>query len=245
MEDGPITKAARGPSRPSSRCWLTRPPARPPRRDAASGLAGAPHNSRTADGHRGARWTRAPGSPRWSRCYRPRRWGKRHAHAIDWLLGQSGMEPRQCCGCANLLRDGKLQPNTDVKGWPWFPGTAAWVTPTCLGILALEEVLPAAAFRENCGSGSNRRRLFCCRAAARTAGGITARRARWATTRIPIRRRPGKPCWRWRVPIRAKLEASFGAGATIFAGATVLGRSRLVTARVAGSPTTSGRCSPF
>src|SRR5580658_4231586 len=33
--------------------------------------------------------------------------------------------------------------------------------------------------------------------------------------------------------------------AAVFTGATVLGWSRLVTARVAGSPATSGRCSPF
>jgi hypothetical protein len=39
----------------------------------------------------------------------------------------------------SFLRDGKLPEGSDVSGWPWFPGTAAWVTPTCLGILALRK----------------------------------------------------------------------------------------------------------
>ena len=52
---------------------------------------------------------------------------------------------------ANLLRDGKLQPDTGVTGWSWFPGTAAWVTPTCLGTLALKKCTqrqPSGRIRE-------------------------------------------------------------------------------------------------
>ena len=63
----------------------------------------------------------------------------RHARAIGWLLGESGMESSPLYHLRNFLRDGNVPADTDVHGWPWFPGTAAWVTPTCFGILALKK----------------------------------------------------------------------------------------------------------
>jgi hypothetical protein len=64
---------------------------------------------------------------------------QRHARAVEWLLGQSGMESSPVFRLSAFLRDGTLPDGPDVSGWPWFPGTAAWVTPTCLGILALKK----------------------------------------------------------------------------------------------------------
>jgi hypothetical protein len=64
---------------------------------------------------------------------------RRHARAVEWLLGQSGMESSPVFRLSKFLRDGKLPGGPDLSGWPWFPGTAAWVTPTCLGILALKK----------------------------------------------------------------------------------------------------------
>jgi hypothetical protein len=59
--------------------------------------------------------------------------------AVEWLLGQSGEETRffhrlrmRLLGLGGDEREG--------EGWPWFPETAAWVSPTALTILALEKI---------------------------------------------------------------------------------------------------------
>jgi hypothetical protein len=75
----------------------------------------------------------------------------RHARAVKWLVDQSGMESSLVFRLTSFLRDGKLPDGSDVSGWPWFPGTAAWVTPTCLGILALRKCYwrrPSSDLRE-------------------------------------------------------------------------------------------------
>ena len=75
----------------------------------------------------------------------------RHARAVDWLLGLSGMESTPMARLSGFLRNGKLPDGPDVSGWPWFPGTAAWVTPTCAAILALKKHhgrQPSADLRE-------------------------------------------------------------------------------------------------
>jgi len=64
---------------------------------------------------------------------------QRHARATEWLLHQSGMESSLVFRLGAFLREGKAPGGQDLNGWPWFPGTAAWVTPTCLGILALKK----------------------------------------------------------------------------------------------------------
>jgi len=61
----------------------------------------------------------------------------RHARAIDWLMGQTGRE----ASLAYKLRNELLGEGGGVigkhEGWPFFPGAAAWVTPSALSILAL------------------------------------------------------------------------------------------------------------
>ena len=61
--------------------------------------------------------------------------GDRYESAIGWLKGQTGRES----GWSYRLRQ-RLAGNRDdfPEGWPWFPGAAAWVVPTSLGILAFE-----------------------------------------------------------------------------------------------------------
>ncbi len=58
--------------------------------------------------------------------------------AIDWLQGKTGRES----GWRYKLQQ-RLSGNKDEfpDGWPWFPGAAAWVIPTSLGILAFERTL--------------------------------------------------------------------------------------------------------
>lgn len=75
----------------------------------------------------------------------------RHRGAVEWLLGESGMESSPIYRLSKFIRDGKMADSPDFSGWPWFPGTAAWVTPTCLGILALKKSYwraPASNLRE-------------------------------------------------------------------------------------------------
>ena len=64
---------------------------------------------------------------------------ERHARGVEWLLGESGKESSLLYRLGAFLRDGKLPAGPIPSGWPWFPGTTAWVTPTCLGILALKK----------------------------------------------------------------------------------------------------------
>jgi squalene cyclase len=58
--------------------------------------------------------------------------------AIGWLKTRSGRES----GWRYRLQQ-RLVGNKDdfPEGWPWFPGAAAWVIPTSLGILAFEKAL--------------------------------------------------------------------------------------------------------
>ena len=78
--------------------------------------------------------------------------GRRHA-ALEWLKGQTGRES----GWKWKLRQ-RLAGNKEEfpEGWPWFPGAAAWVIPTSLGILAFERALRRrddAGFSERVESG--------------------------------------------------------------------------------------------
>src|SRR5262249_17380110 len=62
-----------------------------------------------------------------------------HDAAVDWIYRITGRET----SVVDRLRQGLLG-NTgaarqSVHGWPWFPGTAAWVGPTAFGILALQK----------------------------------------------------------------------------------------------------------
>ncbi len=59
--------------------------------------------------------------------------------AVKWLLGQSGRESDFFRRLRVRLFGAKSEQETRHEGWPWYPGTAAWVTPTALSILALEK----------------------------------------------------------------------------------------------------------
>jgi len=76
---------------------------------------------------------------------------RRHARAVEWLLARTGMQSSALFRLREFLRNGALSSGPDVSGWPWYPGTAAWVTPTSLGILALQKCYwrrPASSLRE-------------------------------------------------------------------------------------------------
>jgi squalene cyclase len=64
--------------------------------------------------------------------------GKRE-NAVRWLTAASGRESNWVERARAALLEGRVR-HPEGAGWPWFPGTAAWVTPTCFSLLAAEKV---------------------------------------------------------------------------------------------------------
>lgn len=60
--------------------------------------------------------------------------------ATQWMLQQSGLESGFFRRLRLRLLGVDAAADTEHEGWPWYPGTAAWVVPTALTILALEKV---------------------------------------------------------------------------------------------------------
>ena len=58
--------------------------------------------------------------------------------AVKWLEGQTGRESSLSERMHRMLAGNK---DETPYGWAWFPGTAAWVIPTSLGMLAFERAL--------------------------------------------------------------------------------------------------------
>ena len=58
--------------------------------------------------------------------------------AVKWLEGQTGRESSWSYRFQQWRAGNK---DEFPDGWPWFPGAAAWVIPTSLGILAFEREL--------------------------------------------------------------------------------------------------------
>ncbi len=82
--------------------------------------------------------------------------------ARDWLLRQSGRES----GFLRRLRLkllGVEDNDTAFRGWPWWPGAAAWVTPTALTILAAERLQANYGNRELARRAESGRRFLWAR----------------------------------------------------------------------------------
>jgi hypothetical protein len=63
-----------------------------------------------------------------------------HKRAIDWLMSTTGEESSTVYRLREwLLGNPTPAGDRDFPGWPWVPGTAAWVGPTSIAILALEK----------------------------------------------------------------------------------------------------------
>jgi hypothetical protein len=76
---------------------------------------------------------------------------ERHAQAVRWLVKNSGMETTPGWRLKKLIETGHLPGAHAPSGWCWIPGTSAWVTPTCFGILALDKCMrrrPSPELRE-------------------------------------------------------------------------------------------------
>jgi hypothetical protein len=72
-----------------------------------------------------------------------------HDRAVGWLIGATGAESGAIVRVRSWLLGEAPNSDMDFAGWPWLEGSAAWVEPTALAILALdkESQLPKARQR--------------------------------------------------------------------------------------------------
>jgi len=78
---------------------------------------------------------------------------ERLKRAVAWLEGQTGRESGWSYRLQQTIAGNKEK---YPEGWPWFPGAAAWVIPTSIGILAFERALTRGEnrkLRERVNSG--------------------------------------------------------------------------------------------
>jgi hypothetical protein len=62
-----------------------------------------------------------------------------HQNAIKWLMNKSGRESSITERFRRLLLGAQAEVGEGTSGWPWFPDTAAWVSPTVFSLLALRK----------------------------------------------------------------------------------------------------------
>ncbi len=67
---------------------------------------------------------------------------------IRWLIEQSGQESSFIFRLRQWLMGQKSDYEENPSGWCWFPGTAAWVIPTSLSIVALQKTARQAPSSE-------------------------------------------------------------------------------------------------
>jgi hypothetical protein len=80
----------------------------------------------------------------------------RYEEAIRWLLRTTGYESALTYRLREFLMGNSPPPEQQFPGWPWVPGAAAWVGPTSIAILALQQAArrsPSTAVGERLDSG--------------------------------------------------------------------------------------------
>jgi hypothetical protein len=73
-----------------------------------------------------------------------------------WLLEQTGEESTVVFRVRQWMMGNRVIDGGADRGWPWFPGTAAWVMPTAISILALKKIQlirPEQPVRERIDAG--------------------------------------------------------------------------------------------
>jgi hypothetical protein len=68
--------------------------------------------------------------------------GKQDEQSLNWLVEERGAESRALVRVVNFLRLTDIKLDLAHPGWPWFPGNASWIEPTCQTLLALKKAAP-------------------------------------------------------------------------------------------------------
>lgn len=63
---------------------------------------------------------------------------ERHQRAIAWVAGITGRESTVLYALRQWLMGARTPREMADPGWPWVTGSAAWVSPTALAVLALD-----------------------------------------------------------------------------------------------------------
>jgi hypothetical protein len=61
-------------------------------------------------------------------------------HAVDWLLAQTNRDATFVYRLRQWMLGNQSLADNSTPGWSWYPGTAGWVVPTSLTILALGKI---------------------------------------------------------------------------------------------------------
>lgn len=91
--------------------------------------------------------------------------GNSREPALAWLNALAGRESSWILRIRSVLMDGRIA-SASGEGWPWFPETAAWVSPTCFGLLALEKAgraRPSQVLEDRCASARQYLTSHTCR----------------------------------------------------------------------------------
>jgi squalene cyclase len=75
------------------------------------------------------------------------------SRAMAWLMRQTGEESKLWRRAVRVLFGKQFEFGEGTVGWPYFPGTATWVMPTALTVLALEKCV------RRTGDGAARKRV--------------------------------------------------------------------------------------
>jgi len=100
-----------------------------------------------------------------------------HRKAIHWLAGTTGQESNLIYRVREWLLGNPRPPEMEFPGWPWVPGTAAWVSPTAVAMIALQKECrryPDAHLERRIDEGRKFLLLHMCREGGWNHGSVRA-----------------------------------------------------------------------